>query len=301
MASVLDHDAFRQWIKGIPYEVAFWNSYYRISKRREDLFSWSQYGKPCHVDNFDIDEYFDKIECDLDDALILDVGCALSYVFSNLIKGRKVNIKYVDPLAMFYNNILERHKIDRPRIDFGMIECLSIFFKKDSVQFIHIRNALDHCADPYSGLLQSLHCLKQGGILYLRHHRNIAEIENYRGFHKFNVDEHADHLILWNQACRLDITELVAPFASISTSIAPDGDIIAVAAKCNPIPENVVDPCDSARAAADMTADIIRYFNSASGCIEYQSLRLLATIGHAVTKLLPYSLVDRLRALLAHR
>lgn len=31
-------DNTRRWIKGIPYEVAFWQSYYNNRKRLRDLF-----------------------------------------------------------------------------------------------------------------------------------------------------------------------------------------------------------------------------------------------------------------------
>lgn len=36
---------FEKWLKGIPYEIAFWKSYYRNKKRRKDLFRWSKFNQ----------------------------------------------------------------------------------------------------------------------------------------------------------------------------------------------------------------------------------------------------------------
>ena len=143
---------FQRWLSGIPYEVAFWRSYYGNKHRRKDLFRWSLYDKPCHLDNFDIDRYV--ADLDTNQPKLLDVGCALSYMFGSRINGQYLNVDYVDPLAPFYNKILRKYKIDRPEIKFGMIESLTGSYAPDTVDFIHVRNALDHCSDPLSGIIQ---------------------------------------------------------------------------------------------------------------------------------------------------
>lgn len=81
--------------------MAFWRSYYSSRKRRKRLFEWSLYGKPCSLDNFDIQTFVRSLTAEADEPLILDVGCALSYMFGNIL----VKIDYIDPLAMFYNRI----------------------------------------------------------------------------------------------------------------------------------------------------------------------------------------------------
>ena len=40
-----DRELVQRWISGIPYEVAFWRSYYGNRRRRRDLFGWSRYGR----------------------------------------------------------------------------------------------------------------------------------------------------------------------------------------------------------------------------------------------------------------
>ena len=127
------HADTKRWLKGIPYEVAFWRSYYANRRRRADLFSWSLFGKACSLDNFDIDAFIGSWPDS--NPLILDVGCALSYAFGNIINGEEARVEYVDPLAPFYNRILDDYGIERPRIKFGMVEQLSASYPDGFHQF----------------------------------------------------------------------------------------------------------------------------------------------------------------------
>lgn len=179
-------DNTRRWIKGIPYEVAFWQSYYNNRKRLRDLFGWSLIGQECVLDNFDMAAFLAARK--EEKPVILDVGCALSYAFGTKIGGKDLDIDFIDPLAPFYNKILDKHKPELPHIKFGMTESLGAIYPENSVTFIHIRNSLDHSMNPMKGILQAVDCLKPGGVLYLNHFRNEAENEGYRGFHQFNID-----------------------------------------------------------------------------------------------------------------
>lgn len=94
----------KEWLKGIPYKVAFWRSYYGNKKRRADLFSWSLYDKECTLDNYDAAAYIGSLD---HKPIIMDVGCALSYAFGNRFYGKEMPVICIDPLASFYNRILE--------------------------------------------------------------------------------------------------------------------------------------------------------------------------------------------------
>ena len=144
----------------------------------------------------------------------------LAIAFGNIINGKSTDVTYVDPLAPFYNKILEKYKIDRPLITFGMIESLSASFDKDSIDFIHVRNALDHCANPLQGIIQCLICLKIGGVLYFI---NEAEGEGYRGFHQFNISAENGQLILWSKNVRINVSDYCKEFATVETSITDAG------------------------------------------------------------------------------
>ncbi len=66
---------------------------------------------------------------DRENPVLVDVGCALSYMFSNRIGGKEYNVVYLDPLAPFYNEILNDYSLDYPRINFGMGETLGQLFQ----------------------------------------------------------------------------------------------------------------------------------------------------------------------------
>lgn len=218
----------KKWIKGIPYEEAFWRSMYRNRKTRKGLFAWSKYGRELELPGFDAVNFLKECESDVTLPVVLDVGCGMSYCTGNKIDGKELNIQYVDPLAPYYNKILDDYKIDMPHIEFGMIEYLSSFFPKSDVSLIIVQNALDHSANPLKGIRECLGSLKVGGVLYLKHYINEAEYENYRGFHKFNVDEQNGKLIIWNESERYDVKEMMADVAEVETQRIKSGGKIFV-------------------------------------------------------------------------
>lgn len=290
--------AFKKWLSGIPYEVAFWRSYYGNKRRRRDLFSWSLYGKQCRLDGFDIDAYFRDIDCK--NPRILDVGCALSYAFGNIIDGKEREITYVDPLAPFYNRILRRYKIDRPAITYGMIESLTGAFGRNTADFIHVRNALDHCADPVAGIIQCLATLKLSRVLYLNHFVNEAEGEGYRGFHQFNITEEQGNLIIRNRKRKFNVTELLKNVATVKTEIFEvEGRqrVVAVITKIAELPVEMFNPEEVTRRVANELIATVEYFQGFRQSAAYQWRRLYSTIGHKTMRLLPFGLLNRIKRL----
>lgn len=289
-----------RWLRGIPYEVAFWRSYYGSRRRRRDLFGWSLYGKDCVLDNFDAAGYVGSLPHPA--PVVVDLGCALSYAMGNLFPGRDdVRVEYVDPLAPFYNRILERYGIDRPAIRFGMIENLSACYLPGSVDLIHVRNALDHCADPMRGIIEALSCLRAGGVLYLNHFRDEAEREGYRGFHQWNIDLRDGRLLLWNRDAEVDVASVLGGCASVEPSVTPEGRIVAVIRKTGELPASLHDPAESALRASRMLMATVEHFHSLPRSAAYQFSRLYSTAGHRLMRLLPYSLMNRVKALLGRK
>lgn len=290
------NEFFRRWLKGIPYEIAFWSSYYSSTKRRKELFSWSEYGKPCRLDCFDVQSFMTAV--DHPDPLMIDLGCALSYAVGNIFPSRPdVRVEYVDPLAPFYNRILDRHNIDRPHIRFGMLEGISGFYPEGSVDLIHVRNALDHSAEPMAGIIQAVSCLRIGGVLYLNHFRNEAANEGYRGFHQWNITIEGDRLILWNQDSRIDVADRLGDSASVETSVSDDGRMVAVVRKLKDDTSSKEEREATLR-ATEMMMDAVVYFHYFPNSLRYQLSRLWTFTGHTLIKLMPRSLVDRIKHIL---
>lgn len=287
---------YKRWLSGIPYEVAFWNSYYGNRRRRKDLFRWSMYGKECVLDHFDFAAYAGALPHPIK---ILDVGCALSYMFGNKSGGKEIDVDYVDPLAPFYNRILTRYRIERPAITFGMIEELSAAYAPESTDFIHVRNALDHCANPVLGITECLTCLRTGGILYLNHFRDEALKEAYRGFHQFNITERDGNFIIWNNEKEVDVTRLLQNCAQVETTVTEEGRIVAVIKKLSPLPQEMTTKAE--HRTAEMLMNTAVYFHSTRNSFRYQWAKLRANIGHRLMRLLPYRLLNFLKRSLSKK
>ena len=207
----IGHKQIDQWMGGVSYEVAFWNGYLSVERNRkavlERVTSKNGIGQPLGIDAALLNEDFK----------VLDVGCGMAYHNSPYIDGHRIDLHYVDPLAHFYNDIAASKKLPVPEIEFAMVEYLSAFYAKGSVDLVLIQNALDHCFQPIRGILESLKILKNGGTLYLFHNRNEAEHENYMGFHQFNIDTQGEELVIWNREDRYNINELLKGCAFVRT------------------------------------------------------------------------------------
>ncbi len=223
------------WISGIPYEISFWNGVYSNKKGRESLFRWSKYDKEIDLANFDVKQFLSQKE----NPIIVDAGCGMSFCNGNKLNGKQLNISYIDPLAPFFNKIIEDKKLNLPKISLGFIEHLSAFFP-NKASLIIVQNALDHSNNPIKGILECIESLEIGGVLYLRHHSNEAETENYRGFHQYNISLENKEMIIWNKQTKTNINSFVKDFAEIETSVF-NNEVIAVIVKKQELPKDLID------------------------------------------------------------
>ncbi|MBD5226160.1 MAG: hypothetical protein HDS68_09435 [Bacteroidales bacterium] len=283
----------RRWLSGIPYEVAFWRSYYRNKRSMKQLFGWSQYRQECRLDNFDVASYISGLG--VVDPVIVDVGCALSYAFGSLFGGKEYPVIYLDPLAPFYNKILDDYSLDLPKIKFGMGETLSLVFPADSVSLFHIRNALDHSVRPITVIWQALIALHNGGVLYLNHKPNEAEHEGYIGFHQYNIDCIGGRLTIWNREERIDVATALEGYAEVEASVTDEGRIIGVVRKTAPIPADHPAVEEGNRYASGMLQTMMTYLHSAPASVSYQLRRGAFSVGHGFMRMLPTKLVRRLK------
>ena len=288
-----DSTLSRRWLTGIPYEVAFWRSYYGNQSSRKALLSWSQYGEECRLDHFDVVGFVKGLN--KEDPIIADVGCALSYMLSDIIGSRKRHVIYVDPLAPHYNRILDDYSLPYPRITFGMGETLSLLFPKDSVSLLHIRNALDHSVRPMMVVWQGLICLHPGGVLYLNHKPNEAEHEAYIGFHQYNVDCQEGRLVIWNKEERIDVADALSDYADVKASVTDEGRIVAVITKLKDIPADHPAVREGGMYATGMLETMLTYFHTAPHALHYQARRGAFALGHRFMRLIPGGMVRKIK------
>lgn len=213
------------WMAGIKYEAAFWSANLSPRKRRRDREERVKDTSPLYypgemkkLQDRSIEDLKDRSEIE-----VMDVGCGLSYLPIPYLGEQNRTIHYVDPLAGIYNRIAKKKKVNLPKIDFGMIEYLNTFYSPESMDYIIIRNALDHSFNPAQGIISALDVLRTGGAFQLNHAENEAEHEHYIGFHQYNITEENGHLIIWNKKERWDINEMLKGYCDIEVMRRNDG------------------------------------------------------------------------------
>lgn len=252
----LSRQALDKWRHGIPYELAFWNNTYRWPHTFRGMMNWSNYGAVLRLEGFDTNAFFSSLqdtEVPLDGSnppKVLDVGSGLSYDVGGryVCRGREkpLEVHYVDPLAPRFNRILYRYKKPLPPVEFGMLETLSTSYPHHDIDLVIVQNALDHSSSPVSGIYECLDTLRPGGVLYLNHHPDEAETEDYKGFHQYNIRLEGTDLVLWNKEERVNVTHLLDGLATVSTRRMNTGHVVAVCRKVGEVPARLL--CDKERA-----------------------------------------------------
>lgn len=253
----------KNWVNGIPYEIAFWKGIYSNKKRIESLFRWSKYNKEIELVNFDVKKFLSQKE----NPTIVDAGCGMSFCNGDKLDGKQLDVCYIDPLAPFFNKIIEKKKLALPIITFGFIEYLSTFIS-NKVSLIIVQNALDHSRNPLKGILECIESLEIGGVLYLRHFRNEAETENYRGFHQYNFSIENDDMIIWDNETKTNINAFLKDFTIIKTSTYGN-EVIAVITKMHELANGLIDSKKDVADLANQYIELIQYQNKVSNLFSY--------------------------------
>lgn len=290
-----------KWLLGIPYEVAFWESIYGNKKALSSTLAFSHYGRALQLDGFDAASFLLQQE-EPEQAILLDIGCGMSFLPGEFIldetgQKRTLNIHYIDPLAAYYNRIAKRHHVTVPKVEFGMMEYLSAFYPDHNVTLTIIQNALDHSANPVKGILEALNALKKGGVLYLNHHPNEAEYEQYRGFHQFNICVENDELIIWNRDKRFDVNEIVKDFAEVKTQMAANNPV-AIITKTAEVPTELLDHEQDIRTLSSALLDLTDEMNDAAKMRRYHRQFRCYRLAQRVSKCFSWQARQNIKSLI---
>lgn len=221
-----------EWLGGIAYEIAFWNNVYRWPHTFKGMTGWAHHGSAIALEGFDANSFL----LQTGHPKVYDVGCGMSYAVGSHLErdGQSVplDIHYMDPLAFHFNKILRKYRKRLPAIEFGMAEYLSAFIPCHDATLIVIQNALDHSSTPVKGIAEAMVALQLGGTLYLNHHPNEAEMEKYKGFHQYNIDEKDGELVIWNRQERFNVSQMLGGYATVEVRrMADTGHIVAIITK----------------------------------------------------------------------
>ena len=212
------------WKQGIPSEASFWNKW--MEQRGGE---WPEDFRRRFDPETPLDPWIATAAQGLGkrEVSILDVGSGPLPAIGYQLEGVELHITAVDPLASVYKDLMDHHGLKPPIAPkFASAEELSSFFEPNSFDIIHCRNALDHSFDPLRGINEMLKVVRVGGLILLRHHRNEAEQEAYRGFHHHNFDCKESRFIIWSKSTQADVGELLKGRAEIACAAR---DLVEVA------------------------------------------------------------------------
>lgn len=215
--------SLQSWRAGIDSEIGFWSRWfetrglewpedYRVRTSPQPLAPWlanmlpPANSEPVHV---------------------LDVGAGPITKTGHFIVGRDIVFTAIDPLANFYNEIIDSSGVVPPlRTQHGFAEDLSARFDVGQFDLVSCTNALDHAIEPAWGIVEMMQVVKLNGTIFLGHRRNEAEFESYSGFHQWNFDVDDGAFVIWNRNGRLNISELLGGVGDVSCHL--QGDYLSV-------------------------------------------------------------------------
>jgi len=210
---VEDHNKIK-WADNLPRERHFWRGV--ISGRN-----------PSHSENFTkraagqrpFPAILHEHLAGLTSARILDVGAGPATDIGRQGMPDNVEVVAVDPLAGFYNQILEENGV-LPWLKTiqGEAELLQEL-NLGRFDVVYSRNALDHAYDPAKAIVSMLSVLQPSGVIILIGNVNEGERQNYSGLHQWNFLPQADgDLAIWRPDSRISLRSHLGDTATVNAS-----------------------------------------------------------------------------------
>ena len=212
----------KSWIDHFMEEVEFWVE----CLAKENSLYHMEYQARLNNKNFlepaDNRNYYQLADRLANNSVVLDIGCGLVSRHGNVHNSKKFELIAIDPLAHYYNNINQKYglsisnNLESKHCRWGIIEFIANSYIQNYADAVIIRNALDHCIDPYKSLIECLYILKLNGEILLDHRRAEAVFERYSGLHKWNLDFDCDNnFIIWNKSNSINVTDSLSSIANI--------------------------------------------------------------------------------------
>jgi glycosyltransferase involved in cell wall biosynthesis len=210
-------------------EVAFWDAYLAEAGGVQGVDFQLRCDPELRLQSYITDLLSAPLDATVD---ILDVGAGPLTFLGKRWGQRNVRITAIDPLAERYNRLLEKYGITPPvRTQVGEAEGLTSLFAENSFDLVHARNVIDHSRDPVAVLEQMVAVTKPGGLVYLHHHSNEVETQQYTGMHQWNFYMRDDHLFVGNRSRSFDLTEILTPVAEVENHLPGGGWIVTLIRK----------------------------------------------------------------------
>lgn len=155
---------------------------------------------------------------------ILDVGAGPLTYLGKQWAGHTVQITAIDPLAEAYDQLLYKYKLTPPvRTRKGFGERLVEQFGENLFDVVHARNCIDHGYDPCLAIQQMVAVAKPGGLVYMHHAVDEAKVQNFQGFHRWNLFSKDGDLYVSSAAEEINVSAKLRPEADVETQLFDEG------------------------------------------------------------------------------
>jgi SAM-dependent methyltransferase len=156
---------------------------------------------------------------------ILDVGAGPITGIGFKHPSKAVRIKAVDELADEYDKILYFNGVKPPvRTRFGRAEELTRSVKERGYHIVTCINALDHTSRPDKAVREMLKVVKPGGFIFLSHHIDEANSQDYTGEHQWNFSPADGDMVMAGKRHRFSLRGLLPNSATLEVTVVDSTD-----------------------------------------------------------------------------
>jgi SAM-dependent methyltransferase len=151
-----------------------------------------------------------------DEVRILDAGTGILPSVGTQHPTVRVHLTSCDLYADEFRALLARLRlVPGPEEYVERPDLTALTYPDDTFDIVHCANALDHTVDPFAGIREFVRVCKPGGIVYLRHVRNVGKLERYTALHQWNIDPADDgDCLFWNPAARFRLSACMPGFST---------------------------------------------------------------------------------------
>ncbi|MEZ4861305.1 MAG: methyltransferase domain-containing protein [Caldilineaceae bacterium] len=155
---------------------------------------------------------------------ILDVGAGPLTYLGKVWAGHTLAITAVDPLAKEYDHLIKKYAVTPPvRTQVGFAEKLVKQFGHNRFDVVHARNCIDHSYDPCLAIEQMVAVAKPGGLVYMHHAVNEATVQQFQGFHQWNLFDEDGELCVSNQENLINMSKRLYGRATVTNQLFDNG------------------------------------------------------------------------------
>jgi SAM-dependent methyltransferase len=218
------------WDSHIKSEMNYWKD----QLRRQDSKAWrADYGKRLDPEAPLQDVIAEHIDRTVGVNRILDVGSGPLTSINRKCGFCEVSITAVDPLADFYNEMLDRVGITPPvRAQLGWGERLTEQFAENEFDITYSRNAIDHSYDPVKCIDEMIKVTKKNHYVILELNERAGSLERWTGLHQWDffvaraMPLLKKHLFIEGKSIEaLDVTSHFADVAEMTTLEVTGGPV----------------------------------------------------------------------------